>query len=98
MSTPTKNFTATTCTTATPPDWDPCASMLDRMESVLRSIPPEPIGEWMRAQGTPPEEWTLVLPTKYRETRQGPAIWPSYVVFSTILEQPVVLHRSRVGL
>lgn len=64
---------------------------LDRVVQVLRSIPPEPIGAWMRAQGHPPERWRVVLPNKLREEVAGPVFWPSYVTFSPLVSGPVFL-------
>lgn len=64
---------------------------LDRVAQMLRSMPPEPIGEWMRAQGHPPERWLVVLPVSLREMTPEPMLWPSYVVFSSLLDRPVFL-------
>lgn len=67
---------------------------LERMVQVLQSLPPEPIGEWMRACGKPPEQWRLVLPLAMRDQVDAPALWPSYVMFSTVLDKPVFLRNE----
>ena len=64
---------------------------LEQVARVLRDLPPEPIGEWMRTQGCPPEHWRVVFPKAFRES--GPALWPDYVSFSGVLEHPVFLRR-----
>ena len=64
---------------------------LERMVQVLRDTPPEPIGEWMRAQDRPPEQWRVVFPRAIREAAEGPMLWPDYVAFSDVLERPVFL-------
>lgn len=65
---------------------------LERMAQVLRDIPPEPIGEWMRQKGCPPEQWLVFLPMKLREPR--PFGWPDYVKFSALVDSPVFMTRS----
>jgi hypothetical protein len=67
---------------------------VDRMAQMLRDIPPEPIGEWMRAQGRPPEQWRVAFPKAIREAAGGPMFWPEYVAFSDALERPVFLSRG----
>lgn len=64
---------------------------LERVVQMLRSMPPEPIGEWMRAQGHPPERWRVVLPNKLLEEVPGPAVWPRYVSFSQMVSSPIFL-------
>ena len=60
---------------------------------VLRDRPPEPIGEWMRKQGHPPEDWRLMLPMRMLDEIKAPVVWPDYVGFSTILDQPMFVAR-----
>ena len=67
---------------------------LERTVQMLRDMPPEPIGEWMRSQDRPPENWRVVLPQKVRDEVQGPMFWPDYVAFSPVLDKPVFLPRS----
>ena len=67
---------------------------LQRISQVLRDMPPEPIGEWMRAQDRPPEQWRVVFPMAIREAAEGPMFWPDYVAFSDVLERPVFLPRG----
>lgn len=52
---------------------------LQRMADALDVIGPEPIGEWMRAQGYPPEKYVLYLNTS-RRVDMGP-FTPRYVAF-----------------
>ena len=66
----------------------------ERMAQALRDMPPEPIGEWMREQGRPPEQWRVVMPQKVRDEVQGPMFWPDYVAFSPLLEKPVFTPRG----
>ena len=72
----------------------PTLADLERMTQVLRDMPPEPIGEWMRAQDRPPEQWRAVFPKAVREAADGPMLWPDYVAFSDVLERPVFLPRG----
>ena len=65
-----------------------------RMAAALSSMPPEPIGQWMREKGYPPEEWALWLPSSFKA--QGPAIWPTYVQFSSLIDQPLFLKTRMV--
>lgn len=61
---------------------------------MLSDIQPEPIGEWMRQQGNPPEEWILILPQRMRDKVAGPMFWPNYVAFSPALDKQVFLCRA----
>ena len=75
----------------------PCTvADLERMVEVLRNMPPEPIGEWMRSQGRPPEHWRVVLPQALRDEVQGPVFWPCYVMFSPLLKEPIFTPRGMV--
>lgn len=65
-----------------------------RAADVLRDMPPEPIGEWMREQGMPPSLYTLFLPSSMRPAED--ALWPSYVHFSDLIERPVFVRRESV--
>ena len=74
-------------TTSTVPTTPPTTLTLAAVEKLLADIPPEPIGEWMREQGFPPEASLLVLP----ETMRGQLpVWPSYVRFSVDVSSPVL--------
>lgn len=64
---------------------------IDLVAEILKNQPPEPIGEWMRNQGRPPEKYHVVFPEKMRDEIQGPMFWPQYVLFSKALEQPVFI-------
>jgi hypothetical protein len=65
--------------------------ILDAIQEVMRSLPPEPFGQWMREQGCPPELWDLHVP-------DVPAVaglmLPAYVKVSRIIDQPVLIARS----
>jgi len=83
--------TYTTTTASTVPQLT--MAVLDSMMQILRDMPPEPIGEWMRAQDRPPERWRVVLPQKLRNESDGPMCWPDYVAFSPLLDKPVFMPR-----
>lgn len=63
---------------------------LERTVAVLEAMPPEPIGEWMRARGCPPEQWTLLLPDALRAD-VGQGLTPSYVRFADVPKAMCVL-------
>lgn len=67
------------------------AQMLSDMSRVSAEVGPEPIGEWMRAQGVSPEWWILVLPARLRELGLS---YPEYVRFSHIVESPMFMHKQ----
>lgn len=67
---------------------------IERAAQMLSDMQPEPIGEWMRQQGNPPEEWLLILPQRMRDKVAGPMFWPNYVAFSPVLDQQVFLCRA----
>lgn len=96
---PTPSSQACTSATALWPRNLSSEQMLRQIEDALAAVPPEPIGEWMRAQGYPPAVSTLVLPESMRAA-VGP--WPpKYVVFSDRLPGggPVLLRgRFDFGL
>ena len=71
---------------------------LHQMADLLKNIPPEPIGEWMRAQGRPPEQWRVVFPRAILDKLDGPVAWPGYVSFSGALERPVFLPRGLMAM
>lgn len=66
---------------------------IERMAKLLEAMPPEPIGEWMRRQGCPPEQWRVVLPASLQDKAGGPALWPDYVAFSAAIDSPVFMPR-----
>jgi hypothetical protein len=89
-------FNGGACTTAAaqPPAASTPGAILAQMDAAMTELGPEPIGEWMRALGFPPEGWTLILPNVMRHT--GPAIWPDYVVFTGILRGAYVAPRNEI--
>ena len=62
---------------------------LESLRAAVAKIDPEPIGEWMRAQGFPPERCLLVLPA---HMKSGSKFWPSYVRFSAYVNDPVLVQ------
>lgn len=82
---------ATMASTASAPV-DPLT--LDKLKAVIADIPPEPIGEWMREQGFPPETSVLMLPETMRSHLP---FWPSYVRFSLGAAEPMLARRPEVG-
>lgn len=64
---------------------------LERTVAVLEAMPPEPIGEWMRARGCPPEQWTLLLPVKLYGHLGG---LPRYVRFADVPKAMCVLTSA----
>lgn len=75
------NSTAST-STATAPSLE----SLERIKRLLDSMPPEPIGEWMRSQGYPPESWRVIIPSALLEDPSQARLWPSYVQFSPLCD------------
>ena len=65
---------------------------LVRIADVLRKLPPEPIGEWMRERGYPPEEWILIAPAGMRPEGISEMLVPSYVRFSRLVPEPVFIR------
>lgn len=82
------NTNAVTYTSAAPPCQALTLEALERAVALVEALPPEPIGEWMRAQGCPPECWTVIFPESLRD-EGGPCIWPSYVRFSSAAKAAV---------
>lgn len=65
------------------------AESIEAMVRAIEALPPEPIGEFMRQQGMPPERgYILILPEAMRETA-GP-LPPRYVRFSSLIAKPVI--------
>ncbi len=89
-------LTSNTSTTAEPKVLT--ADMLEHMAQLLERLPPEPIGEFMRSKGHPPEHWTLTLPEAMRKEldgiRAGLFGWPEYVVFSPLVSKPLFAIKS----
>jgi hypothetical protein len=75
-----------TSTVAAPPS----AADFAAIERAIAAAGPEPIGEWMRDQGFPPDRCLLILPLHMR--RQMGAFPPNYVNFTQHVEQPVLTH------
>ena len=82
------NFSTTTASTAsTALTYEGLKAAIDS----LPHIPPEPLGEYMRERGCPPEEgWLLFLPASMRDDA-GP-FPPTYVRFSPAIREPVMLR------
>ena len=71
---------------------------IQRALELIKAMPPEPIGEWMRGHGHPPETWAVVLPAQLKQEAATPAFWPAYVVFSEHITAPVfVLKRPTLN-
>ena len=77
---------STTTTTAKPKPIN-----LEQLAGVLRRIGPEPIAEWMRSKGFPPETYRLVLPARMAADL---LIRPSYVTISSTTEEPMFMLRG----
>jgi hypothetical protein len=84
-----------TCTTVNTAS--PTVLTLAQLEEAFAKIGPEPIGEWMRSQGFPPETSLAVLPLMMRKELP---IWPRYVCFSGLVASPTLVkdpsHATRV--
>jgi hypothetical protein len=78
--------TANTCLALTP-------AMMDQLKSTLKNIPPEPMGEFMRERGCPPEKWLLFSPASLKT--EG-LIAPEYVRFSELILNPICLKRMEI--
>lgn len=68
---------------------------IKRAVEAVEALGPEPLGEWMRSQGYAPEQYTLVLPVALKS--EGPALWPSYVVFSPHVAGPMFILRPALS-
>lgn len=64
------------------------------MEQLVRLLQPEPIGQWMREQGNPPEHWLLVLPLGMKDEFGGLTARLDYVRFSPLLDIPIFIARN----
>lgn len=65
---------------------------LERIADLLCKLPPEPMGEWMRRRGYPPEKWILILPEQARPHLVSQMMMPSYVRFSDLVTEPVFIR------
>lgn len=65
---------------------------MERAAALVHNLLPEPIGEWMRSKGAPPEDWHLVLNESMRG-ELGP-FPPSYVRFSHYVEQAIFVRKG----
>lgn len=83
-------FSSTTSAT------QPTTLDLAAVEKLLADTPPEPIGEWMRQQGFPPETSLLILPETMRE-QLPPFAWPRYVRFSLDVAGPTLMRDVLAG-
>lgn len=64
---------------------------IEALTRLVASREPEPIGEWMRSQGFPPEKCVLILPLEYRN--RIPAL--RYVAFSPMATDPIMCWDLR---
>jgi hypothetical protein len=64
---------------------------LDMLVKAANSMSPEPIGQWMRSKGYPPEMYRLVLP---RSMAGDLLFLPSYVSISTMVDVPIFMLRG----
>jgi hypothetical protein len=62
---------------------------LEGLLAAIAACEREPIGEWMRSQGFPPERSLLLLPSSYRALL-APIRAPRYVRFSEFVKQPLL--------
>lgn len=92
---PLASMTCTTTAASQPTSAVDLMAQLDRMAQLINSMPPEPIGEWMRQRGNPPEQWCLVLPESMRTAPDAPAFWPEYVRFSPLTKAGSVFFLPR---
>lgn len=72
----------------------PATLSLASLEKALADIPPEPIGEWMREQGFPPETSLAILPLTMRGLLP---FWPEYVRFSVHVGAPTLARDPGLG-
>lgn len=87
---------ASACTSTIAPTQRPWATLAE-LEAVIRSIPPEPIGEFMRSNGRDPDDgWVLMLP-KGHPLAEG--FLPRYAkVSSDIAEPMLIMSRTPLSL
>lgn len=78
----------------------PTIESIRAVQAQIAAMGPEPIGEWMRRQGFPPELYTMVLPTKLRDgldsSVPAPLVWPGYVQFSVSVSEPEFYLRPKL--
>lgn len=87
------SFTTSTTTASEPLTLD----KLKEAMAAIESLGPEPLGEYMRKQGMPPEEgYRLLLPETCREL-VGPFV-PLYVGFTTSSDAPLIYMDTRQWL
>lgn len=81
-----------TSTSTSPASSLTTAQLLERIRAVKAALDenPEPVGEWMRGQGFPPETCCLLLPESHR-AQLGP-FWPPYVAFSKFVASPTLVR------
>lgn len=84
---------STAATTRTTSAAAPTTFDLAALEKLLADVPPEPIGEWMREQGFPPETSVLILPAAMRD-KLPPFGWPTYVRFSLNARDPMLVKNA----
>lgn len=91
-----------TCTTAaaSPPQSPLTLQGILDLKARIEALGPESIGEWMRRRGFPPESHVLVLPenvqTGLTQALGLLPLWPAYVKFSSLANEPMFVSRLRV--
>lgn len=96
-----QSFGPSTCTTACTTDVKvPTIESIRAVQAQIAAMGPEPIGEWMRRHGFPPELYTMVLPVKLRDgldsSMPAPLVWPGYVQFSVSVSEPEFYLRPKL--
>lgn len=81
----------TAATASTAPTAPPSKLSLEKIQAMLDAVGPEPLGEWMREQGFPPEASLLILPETMRSQLPSFA-WPRYVRFSLNVSAPTLMR------
>lgn len=90
---------SSTSTTHTSPPLPSLLEGIRQIEATIQARGPEPIGEWMRAQGFPPESCFLVLPETEKWRAVAGPFFPQYVRFSAAINEPCLCRNpSAEGL
>lgn len=80
--------TSTTASNTAPAPPVSLEALLQAMIKAVSLPQPDPIGEWMRDQGFPPETSLLILPETMRSLLDFP---PRYVKFSVVASSPMLV-------
>lgn len=95
MTTNTPSYAGATCSTGTTGQ-TLTLDTLKQVAELISRLPPEPIGEWMRKQGMPPEKWKVILPESFRAKFPEIVFWPRYVQFSKLATGPMFFPYNDV--